>query len=85
MIRSSVSYDMRELTAQEFEEVAGGPGPLVYLVGAAIVAAGSAIGGYLAGSSSSNSGSAANGASVNCPEGTAPKVSATEATFVKVE
>ena len=84
MIRSSVSYDMRELTAQEFEEVAGGPGPLVYLVGAAIVAAGSAIGGYLAGSSSSNSGSAANGASVNCPDGTAPKVNATEATCVKV-
>ena len=52
---------------------------------AAIVAAGSAIGGYLAGSSSSNSGSAANGASVNCPDGTAPKVNATEATCVKVE
>ncbi|WP_144409192.1 hypothetical protein [Pseudoxanthomonas suwonensis] len=42
---------MRELTVEEFDEVAGGPGPLLYLAGAAIVAAGSAVGGYLAGKS----------------------------------
>lgn len=70
---------MRELTLNEHELVAGGPGPLVYLVGAAIVAAGSAIGGYLAGSSNNSSASAANGASVNCPDGTAPYANATEA------
>ena len=76
---------MYELTARDLEEVAGGPGPLVYLAGAAIMAVGSAIGGYLAGSSSSNSGTAPNRASVNCPDATAPKVNATEATCVKVE
>lgn len=76
---------MRELTANEFDSVSGGPGPLIYLAGAVIGAVGAAIGGYFAGSSSSNSGSAANGASVNCPDGTAPKVTATEASCVKVE
>lgn len=58
---------MRELTINEYDEVAGGPGPIVYLVGTAIVAAGSAIGGYLAGKSS---GTAESSATVNTDSGT---------------
>lgn len=77
---------MRDLSMQEIDNVSGGPGPLIFIVGALIGAAGAAIGGYLAGrdSNSSNSGNAANGASVSCPEGTAPKANATEASCVKI-
>ncbi len=58
---------MRDLKANEFEAVAGGPGPVVYLAGAAIMAAGSAIGGYIAGR---NAATAQASATMNTREGT---------------
>lgn len=76
---------MRELTFNEIQEVEGGVAPIVYIAGALIAAAGSAIGGYLAGKSNSNSGTSANGSTVQCPEGTAPRVTSTEASCVKIQ
>lgn len=69
---------MRELHVNEWESISGAPGPLVYLVGAGIAAAGAAVGGYLAGrGSSGNSGTSPLG-TVNCPNGTAPHITQTE-------
>lgn len=77
---------MRELTLRECDFVAGGPGPLAIAVVPAIIGAvGGIIGAVIGSSSSGNTGTAPNGATVNCPSGTAPKVTATTAECVKID